>query len=435
MSRRSPCLLGLALCAGTLPALASEAPVAHHPDSAAEITLRADGRTPGGHGPLATAQALAPGTAAPVTDGLALQAELRHALRGRLGGHGLALQANALLAHEWRRQRSARGHSRVNELQASLDLGAWQLAAGKKVLGWDVGYGFRPNDVVQQEERRTQFGQTPEGRPLLMAEHFGADTAWSFVWANPQRWNVAPEQQRGGRESALAARWYGRQGSWDLHALARQGRHTGSSLGAAAAWVATDALELHASARLLQRHDGWRQAAAAPDALLRHNPWQRATLGRARQWLIGGQWTGELQQSLMVEAWHDGSALPDAAWDAWANRNQALAAWATRPGLPAEALAGAAGNLAWQASPFDAASLRRDNLFVRLAWQPGPWQLTLDTLWQPADRGRIVTAGLQWQGDRLRLNASWRQYGGPGSALLAQLPTRRNALLAASMAF
>lgn len=437
MTRRPHWLLGLALCAGTLPALADDAP-AGHPDTAADISLRADWRAPQARGPLALAQALQPGIAAPVADGLTVQAELRHALRARLGGTGLALHGNALLAHEGLDGRGSTDRSRVNELQASADLGAWQLSAGKKVLGWDVGYGFRPNDLVQQEERRTQFGQTPEGRPLLQAEHFDADTAWALVWVNPQRWNDAVDEQRGARESALAARWYSRQGALDLHAFARQGRHTGASLGAAAAWVATDELELHASARVLQRHDGWRMGPAAAGELLRLNPWQPATLGGAGQWLIGAQWTGQWQQSLLVEAWHDGTALADAGWDGqdgWSARNRALAAFAGRPGLPAEAIAGAAGNLAWQASPFGAASLRRRNLFVRLAWQPEHWQLTLDTLWQPADGGRIVTAGAQWQGDRWRLNASWRLYGGPATALLAQLPTRRSALLAATLSF
>ena len=94
-----------------------------------------------------------------------------------------------------------------------------------------------------------------------------------------------------------------------------------------------------------------------------------------------------------------------------------------------------AGNLAWQASPFDSASLRRDNLFIRASWQPGPWLWTLDALIHPADRGRMFTAGLQWQGDRIKLNASWRVLGGPAESVMAQLPQRRSALLAATWAF
>jgi hypothetical protein len=90
----------------------------------------------------------------------------------------------------------------------------------------------------------------------------------------------------------------------------------------------------------------------------------------------------------------------------------------------------------WQATPLDGAvNLQRDNLLLRLAWQPPGWQLGVDTLYTPADHGRIDTAALQWQGDRWRVNAAWRQAGGPVDALARQLPTRRTLALALTGAF
>jgi hypothetical protein len=318
--------------------------------------------------------------------------------------------------------------ARVNELNAAVDLGAWQLVAGKKVVGWDVGHGFRPNDVVQQEARRTLLSTTPEGRPLLQLEHFGAESALSLVWVNPQRVGSDDDASRGAAESALALRAYRRFGALDAFGFARLGAHTGASAGAALSWVATDAIEVHASARLLQRHDGWRAASEAGDAPAAANPWRQATLGGTAQWLLGGTWTGELQQSVMLEYWHDGTALPDREWDAWGQRNRALAA------APGPAIRGAA-NLAWQATPFTASSLRQDNLFVRLSWQPERWQLSADTLYTPADHGRLHTLAAQWQGERWRLNAAWRMAAGPADALIKQLPTRRSVLLAATRSF
>jgi hypothetical protein len=131
---------------------------------------------------------------------------------------------------------------------------------------------------------------------------------------------------------------------------------------------------------------------------------------------------------VLVEAWHDGSASADAEWDRWRRRNAALGAG------PAPSRA-RAGNLAWQATPLEAPSLRQDNLFVRLAWQPERWSVSLDALITPADRGRIVTAGVQWQGERWRADAAWRGTGGPAGSVLAQLPTRRTLLLAATRPF
>ncbi|MFO1218912.1 MAG: hypothetical protein U1E89_11115 [Burkholderiaceae bacterium] len=396
-------------------------------DAGAELMLQADERRANTRGPLAAAEALSPGLASATTSGLRLSAELRQTLRV---GAGVSLHGNLLLAHERLEGQRGRDASRVNELHGTLDRGAWQWSAGKKVLGWDVGYAFRPNDVVQQEERRTLLTQTPEGRPLLQVEHFVGDAAWSVVWTQPQQWNAAPDDSRGVRESAAALRVYQRDGALDLYGFGRQGRRTGSSVGAAFAWVATDELELHGSWRAMQQHEG-RQFDAPPALVTTSNPWHQATLGGASQWLLGAQWTTAQHVSLLAEVWHDGTTLADTQWQSWTDRNAALARAAGRgaPALPV------AANLAWQASALQASSLRRRNAFVRVAWQDAPWQLSLDALVMPADRGRVVTAALQWQGDRVRLNAAWRRYGGPGSALAAQLPLRDAALLAASIAF
>lgn len=432
LNRRRPLRHGLALAALLLAGTtwAADAPSADGLQG--ELRLQWLDRGATRQGPLAAANALQPGLAPPSSSAALLDTELRRSWHGRLGETRGSLGLNLFAWHERPATGTPRGDVRVNELQLSADLGAWQFSAGKKLSGWDVGYGFRPNDLVQQETRRTLVATTPEGRPLLQLEHYGAEHSVSLVWVNPQRWNDAADTSRGARESALAVRAYRRAGALDLHGFARHGRRTGSSLGAAFAWVATDELELHASARWLQRHDGWALDPGAGLAAVRTNPWGQALRGPATQWLLGGQWTGTGQQSVMLEYWHDGTALPDAEWDRWAQRNRALLGMVGRPGLPAAALA---GNLGWQASPFSASSLRQDNLYIRLAWQPEAWTVAVDALLTPADRGRMLGASVQWQGDRWRLNAAWRVNAGPADALLVQLPTRRTLVVMATRAF
>jgi len=392
-----------------------------------ELRTRWDMRSENTQGPLAEANAIAPGIASTPPSAAVAEAELR--------GRWRILNANALLWSEHDEGQGTQSHARFNELYASGDFGTWQASAGKKIVGWDVGYGFRPNDVVQQEERRTLLTLTQEGRPLVELEHYGKETASSLVWVNPQRLHDSDDEQRFSRERALAARWYRRDGAADWHLFGRVGQHTGASAGAALAWVATEAMELHASARVLQRHDGWTIAPAAGTAPVSANPWHVDTLGGTSQWLVGINWTGASQQSVIAEWWHDGTAPSDTTWDGWGARNAALAQLAATPGLPSAARNGIAGNLAWQASPFGTNSLRRDNLFVRLAWQPEHWTFTLDALVTPADRGHVVTAGVQWQGDRVRLNAALRVLGGPADALVSQLPQRRSGVLAAAWSF
>lgn len=416
----------LALLAGGAALAESETGGATGRDVGGQLRLHQDLRGSNAAGPLARSDQLSPGLAPAARNRLIAEAELRGVWQ--TPGKRLSANADVLLSRERAAAGATQSRARANELYASADLDDWQISAGKKIVAWDVGYGFRPNDVVQQEERRSLLTLTPEGRPLLQFEHFTADRAAALVWVNPQRRHAADDAQRDAREPAVAARWYTRRGATDWHLFARHGERTGNSLGAAFSWVATDALELHASARILARHDGW---AIDPAAILpaAANPWRKTTLGGASQWLLGAAWTGRAQQSLLVEWWHDGTALGDAQWDAWSSRSRALAAL---PGLPPAVVA---GNLAWQASPFAAANLRRDNLTLRAAWQPAPWTFALDLLLTPKDNGRGVTASIQWQGDRVKINAALRVYGGPDQSLFAQLPQRRLGVLAATWTF
>jgi hypothetical protein len=384
-----------------------------------QVRLQWIGQQASGSGPLAQADALQKGVVDLPAGAATLDTELR------ASGHGL----NSIITLQQQRPESGASASRawVNELYASHDAGAWQFSAGKKIVAWDVGYGFRPNDMVQQEERRTLLSSTQEGRPLLIAEHFSASTAWSWVWVNP----TASADALGAREPALALRVYQRDGAVDWHGFARVGAHSGASVGVAAAWVASDALELHGSLRYLNSFDS-QAIDPATGALAVSNPWQPRTESNVKQLLLGGTWTNESQVSLLAEAWWDGTAPSDAQWDAWAQRNGQLAALATL-GAPAAAVA---GNLAWQAQAFNVSqSLRRGNVFLRLSWQHDNWQPALDVLYTPADQGRIVTASLNWQGDRVQLQGGLRAYAGPATAVLMQLPLHSMAYVASTWTF
>jgi hypothetical protein len=374
-------------------------------------------------GPLALANQLQAGSASTEPSAATVQAELRAS--GSAGPFTLHAVATA-------QARSPQGGTTasdgwINEAYASGQALGWQWSAGKKVVSWDVGYGFRPNDMVQQEVRRTLASEALSGKPLLMAEHFDADTAWSLVWVNP----LEERSNTGTKEAALAARVYRRAGAVDWHGFARHGEHTGASLGAAASWVATDALELHASVRGYE-HANSLTSSNTGAALSAANPWQAVRTGAGQQWLVGGTWTHESQIGLMVEAWHDETALSDAQWSDWTARNQALPQWLNRR-VPASAVA---GNLAWQGNAFGASSnLRQDNVFVRLSWQHERWQPMLDVLYTPADQGFVTTASLLWSGDHIKLEGGLRTHGGPQSAIVRQLPVQRQGYVLATWAY
>ncbi|HUP10281.1 MAG TPA: hypothetical protein VMU47_24220 [Caldimonas sp.] len=162
------------------------------------------------------------------------------------------------------------------------------------------------------------------------------------------------------------------------------------------------------------------------------NPWVNATVPHPVQALVGGTWTNAEQFSLLGEMWWDGTALSDSQWADWNQRNMHLYRLVGTP-APVSAVA---GNLAWQANAFGAStSLRRGNVYLRASWQHDKWQPAADILYTPADSGHIVTASCGWQGNRVRFDGGVRVYGGPSTAVLAQVPTRRIVYFAGTWSF
>ena len=396
---------------------------AHGAEVSGQVRAAWVGRQVADAGPLAQANQLLAGSATIELSAATVQAELRAAgSAGPFTLHAVAtvqarsLQGGTTVSDGW-----------LNEAYVSGKALGWQWSAGKKVVSWDVAYSFRPNDMVQQEVRRTLASEALSGKPLLMAEHFDADTAWSLVWVNP----LEAQSNTGTKETALAARVYRRAGAVDWHGFARQGGHTGTSVGAAASWVASDAIELHASVRAYQHANSIRSTNTGT-GLSTANPWQATRTGPGQQWLVGGTWTHESQIGLTVEAWHDNTALSDAQWSDWTARNQALPQWLALR-VPVGAVA---GNLAWQGNAFGVSnSLRQDNVFARLSWQHDRWQTALDLLYTPADQGHIITASVQWGGDRIKLEAGLRGHAGPQSAIVRQLPVQRQGYVVCTWAF
>lgn len=423
MSRRLPGARarGMALLLAGAPALA----LAAAPELGGELQLDLVSQRAAALGPLAAAHARLPGFVP--YSGLTLRPTLQ------LRASADAAHAVVSLRHEARASLPDETRATVHELYAAGGQGGWQFTAGRRIVSWDVGEGFRPNDIVQQEPRRPLVPTLVQGRTVLMAEHFDADTAWSALVVNPQNEGSA----RNAAEPALAARFYRRDGERDWHGFARWGRRTQGSLGGALAWVLGDAVELHGSARWLSRHDtlsdGDTGTTSTSTPLRSSNPWQAAQGGHATQALLGASWTGTSHLSVLGEAWWDGTAPSAAQWRAWQGRNAALVRLGTVPTVPALAVA---GNLAWQAQAFQAAgNLHRSNLFARISARLGDWEPSASLLYTPADAGRVATAALTWQGNALRVEGGLRVNGGPSTAVLSQLPTRQSVYLTGSWRF
>lgn len=296
-----------------------------------EVRLAREFQTANPTGAWADARAHWPDRVAAPRHRSGVQVQLRGDARRRLDAQtGLGLHADAQTALQ-RTDGDANPATagRVNELYAHLDLADWQLAAGRRIVAWDVGHAFRPNDVVQREERRPLLPTTPQGRAVVQVEQFDADSATSVVAVEPQD----TADVRG-----LALRHFRRLGTLDgyLHADWRQDSRT--SVGAALAWVASEAVALHASTR-----------------------WQPH---RARhQSLADLSWTGGPDLTLLAEVWHDGAATPDAARrNVYLRASRKIDAW--EPAL----------DLQWQ--PRDGGR----SVGASLRWQGDRWRV--DAAWR-----------------------------------------------------
>ncbi|MEY2632238.1 MAG: hypothetical protein RIR00_892, partial [Pseudomonadota bacterium] len=352
---------------------------------------------------------------------------LRQELQGRLGGEGWLLQGG------WRSEaapgQTPQWHGEVQQAYYDGQGGdGWGWTLGRKVLASPLGFGFRPLDLIQQENRRS-FNPLPlRGVPLLALERLRADAAGegasSLVASFPEQ---TPQQP------ALTWRRFENADSRESHLIGQYQRGRGWALGGGL--MATPDADSAWHAALLWRQQGEEVRHAlladpAAGALATDSPLSRQGRGRFFQAVAGWQWTSPAGWEMLAEAWYDGAAWGAGAWRALqqlSERQRQLAGLA-----PAAAVA---GNLAWNAQSFQGANLLPWNLLLRLTRNEGDRLLYIEALSTPEDGGQAWTLGGEWRGDRQRWRLGWRHYAGPAASAFAQLPIRQLGFVSWQIAF
>ena len=350
--------------------------------------------------------------------------------RGRVGP--LSLLATATYAGQQGEEPTRK--LLANEAYVDFGAGGNRFTVGKKILSGDVGYGFRPIDVLQREQRLQVLPPTLEGVPHLAWERYTADSAWSIVLANPGHRERADAKHDG----SLAVRANRRAGGADLHGVARFSDRYRAEAGGAVSAVPYESLELHASF-LVQRR-GERQVplvepATNAELLDPNRAIGTETLSMPRKALGGLTWTLESGWSLIAETWWDGSAPTAADWKRLGDEARQRTALLGAPGVPALAVA---GSIAASTQLFQAPSLSRRAALAHLGWSDpagGRWSGALDVLRTLEDGGWSVTASLAWESDRLRCDAGLRRFGGGPDSAFRLLPERSIAFAGAGFAF
>jgi hypothetical protein len=158
---------------------------------------------------------------------------------------------------------------RVRELSLERRLGAGFLTVGKKVMSWDVGYAFRPLDVIQQEDRRALHPAGLEGVGMVAWEVFDEERAMTLVLSDP---------------GSVSMRLYRHTGTRDEYFVLHKSKDHGMQGGASLSDVLSDAVEVHGSFLIAE--------------------------GKRDKAMVGMTWTGENKISVLAEAWIDRTAAP-----------------------------------------------------------------------------------------------------------------------------
>lgn len=334
-------------------------------------------------------------------------------LRAQQGG----FNAQGILRQQVAEGASPEYHGIANQLyydgQVSPGLG-W--TAGKKVLTWGVGFGFKPLDVVQREDRRAVNAPPLVGQPLALIERFTATDALTLAW-------VRPGQGRGDSDAddpALALHWYRLAGSDDYHVVARLSGRRGAEAGVGATHVIGDAWSIYAAGLYSQRYRIRRSQLIASGSLLASaDPMAEESRRGSLRAVAGAQWTGESGWSWLVEAWYDGDAYRRADWQ----RLEALTANQRAASVPATAID---GNVAWSSQAYLAANLLRENLLARLSYDDRDgFRPYAELLVTPRDGGTVATVGASYEGNRQRVSLGLRRLGGAADSAYARAPIRR----------
>jgi hypothetical protein len=309
----------------------------------------------------------------------------------------------------------------LNELNYDFSLFGERFSLGKKIVSWDVGFGFRPLDVLQQENRRSVVTTTLEGLPYLSWERYSGSSAWMLIYTNPGQGKAGMAKN----DESVALKYYLRNGATDWHVVARLSERHHVETGAGISTVPLENLEVHGSLLYQQRYEQMYNSLIgfAGMPLSNSDPMLLHVKDHGVKALIGFTLTFESGFSLLGEAWYDAAAYSAAEWRNVRDLVTRQAALLDQ-GPPAGAVS---GNIAYSLRYFDRPNLVKENLLLHLSHrrEGEKWEPALDALCTPADGGLVVTASIAYFGNNFRVDSGVRQYGGARGSAYRMLPDER----------
>lgn len=326
------------------------------------------------------------------------------------------LNATAHLALRLKEGQGSEASAGLNELYYDTSLGDSDLSLGKKISSWGVGYGFRPLDVIQQQNRRELVPTTLEGVPQLSLQRYQGLNAWNLVYANPGANPGAKQARELADDESLALKGYALLDNADVHSVARYSRRFGLQLGGGLTQVLSDSLSAHASV-LYSAHYSKAINTLIPNvALANSDPLRDVSHDHGLQWLLGLSWTALNGSTLLLEYWHDDFAYSEQEWQQLMQLNQQQQALA---GLaPQQAID---GNTAYNRGYYRVRNVLPENLLLRLSHSGGDLEPALELLITPEDRGYVLSASAVYRLNQQTIELGARQFGGPPGSVYGEM--------------
>ncbi len=307
--------------------------------------------------------------------------------------------------------------SLLNEVYYDFSAKGLDFTIGKKVLSWGVGYGYRPLDLIQQENRRALNALNLEGVTMSSSAFYTGNTAISLLIAN--RTLLAERKYQDEFETGIKI--YSLYDDWDLHGLVHYSETFGASLGFGFATVVGEGFELHASSIYRSRYHKYINGLIETnETLAQADPIYEKKYYDCVNAVLGFTWTFQSRISIIGEAWHDCTAHTHAEWAAMRDLTKLQQSLLSSL-LPPEQSA-TENQIQGNQRYFSGSNLLQNSVFARLSYEGEKTVPYIDLLVTPDDGGIVISASVSHEArQNISLFTSARYFTGRSGSAFKQL--------------
>jgi len=283
------------------------------------------------------------------------------------------------------------------------------FSIGKKITSWGVAYGFKPIDIIANQDLQTTTQLSQEGVAQLALDYYTGLGSISLV--------VAPNTYQG---NLNAIRYYQSMDEADVQTVIAHSTDYGWQLGVAGVWIATDSLAIHGEILSQENYSKSINSlvnTTNPIPISTTDPFKNQTYTKGVKWLAGLNYSWG-SHNLIAEYWFNPLAYTTQQWQGLFDLAKKQKNLKGKFGLTDEAIY---GNLAYDLSAMQTTKLMQHNVFLRWAYEGDDWKPSVSVLYAPEDKGVMLTLATTREFNWFKLNAGVRRFTGDSASVYAQL--------------